>query len=408
MNESLGRQFLDRIASLDDKSPTYVSEFVACMLESGVAAHASDLHLQPTRDGVELRWRIDGVLQLVGRWPKSIAPNLVSRLKVLADLLTYRTEVPQEGRIQDAPSGVEMRLSTFPTLYGEKAVVRIFAGSESLQRFSDLGLPEDVGHVILRTLGETAGALFVTGPAGSGKTTTIYACLRELAARTAGSRCLATLEDPIESALPGVVQSQVNEAAGFDLATGLRSILRQDPEVLLVGEIRDRATAEGVFQASLTGHLVLTTFHAGTAAEAISRLGDMGIEPYLLRSAVLAILCQRLVRRLCTCATPTTDLEQRLGLPVERCWIANGCDRCWGTGYRNRKVLAELLAPGHGELGRAILSRSDSTRLEKLAVKTGMITRWQRAYAAVENGETSPAEVRRVLGLGNPDLESPL
>jgi type II secretory ATPase GspE/PulE/Tfp pilus assembly ATPase PilB-like protein len=326
-----------------------------------------------------------------------VSPNLLARLKVKAELLTYRTDVPQEGRIRDADD-VEMRVSTFPTLYGERAVVRFFAGSGRYQRLEDLGLPGDVLGPLRRLLEETSGAILATGPAGSGKTTTVYACLRELAARSAGQRSLVTLEDPIEVAVPGVAQSQVNPAAKLDLATGLRFLMRQDPEVIMVGEIRDRETAEAALQASLTGHLMLSTFHAGSAAEAIGRLSDMGIEPYLLRSGVLAILSQRLLRRLCSCARTSSSIEDRLGLPVETVRLPVGCEECGMTGYRGRFLLVEMLTPERTELGRAILSRSDAATLERLAVEAGMVSRWQRAYDAVRAGLTSPAEVRRVLG----------
>jgi type II secretory ATPase GspE/PulE/Tfp pilus assembly ATPase PilB-like protein len=251
-------------------------------------------------------------------------------------------------------------------------------------------------------LAETSGAILVTGPAGSGKTTTVYACMRELAAGcpagAAPPRSLASLEDPIEVAVPGVAQSQVHPAVGFDLATGLRFLMRQDPEVIMVGEIRDRATAEAAFQASLTGHLLLTTFHAGSAAEAIGRLSDLGIEPYLLRSGILAILSQRLARRLCRCARASDDPAARLGLPVQEFRLPVGCEACRGTGYEGRIVLVEMLRPQPTELGRAILSRSDAATLDRLAVQAGMVTRWQRACQAVRDGLTSPQEVRRVLG----------
>ena len=198
--------------------------------------------------------------------------------------------------------------------------------------------------------------------------------------------------------MPGVAQSQINPTAGFDYETGLRSLMRQDPEVIAVGEIRDRKTAETVFQASLTGHLVLTTFHAGSAAGAISRLADMGIEPYLLRTGILGILSQRLVRRLCECAEVCGAPEGHLGLDVEEAREPQGCDRCGGTGYQGRLVLAELLIPDLKETGRAILSRSDATEIEELAVKAGMVPRRRRACDAVNAGLTSPAEVRRVFG----------
>ena len=223
---------------------------------------ASDLHLQPTADGLELRFRIDGVLQPVGRIPAAVAGNVTARLKVLAELLTYRTDVPQEGRIRRPQDDVEMRVSSFPTLFGERIVVRFFAGAQRYQRLDDLGLPADVSAPLRQLLNETSGAILVTGPAGSGKTTTVYACLRELAASVTSAvearsqRSLVSLEDPIEVVVPGVAQSQVNPVAGFDLATGVRFLMRQDPEVIMVGEIRDRPTAEAAFQASLTGHLL--------------------------------------------------------------------------------------------------------------------------------------------------------
>jgi type II secretory ATPase GspE/PulE/Tfp pilus assembly ATPase PilB-like protein len=344
-----------------------------------------------------VQWRVDGVLHHVATLPANIAPNLVARLKVLADLLTYRADVPQEGRIRGLPGEVEMRVSTFPTLHGEKAVVRMFAAAGSYKRLDSLGFPEEILRTLARSLSETTGAILFTGPAGSGKTTTLYACLRELASTSEGRRSLTTLEDPIEVGIPGVSQSQVNPAAGFTLETGLRSLMRQDPEVIAVGEIRDRPTAEVAFQAALTGHLVMTTFHSGSAAGALGRLCDMGIEPYLLRSGILTVIFQRLVRTLCSCATVREDGDA-LGLSVQRSFAPRGCDACQGTGFRGRTVLAEMLDPSSPDLGRAVLARQDVAALEAAAVADGMRTRWDRAIDAVEQGVTTPAEVRRVLG----------
>jgi type II secretory ATPase GspE/PulE/Tfp pilus assembly ATPase PilB-like protein len=201
--------------------------------------------------------------------------------------------------------------------------------------------------------------------------------------------------------LEGVAQSQVNPQAGLDLSVGLRFLMRQDPEVIMVGEIRDRATAEAALQASLTGHLLLSTFHAGSAAEAIGRLTDMGIEPYVLRSGLLAVVNQRLARRLCECARKGNDPDASLGLPVQSFRLPGGCEACRGTGYRGRLLLIEMLALEPTDLRRAILERSDAGTLERLGVEAGMITRWQRACRAIEAGLTSPAEVRRVLGLSD-------
>jgi len=407
MNKSIRDLVQGLVAEFAVGDAEFASRVVERILAAAQDLDASDVHLQPAATGLEMKFRIDGVLQHAGTFPSAVGGNIIARLKVLAELLTYRTDVPQEGRIRTPLSDVEMRVSTFPTLYGERAVVRLFAGARRYQRLDDLGMPDDVLEPLRRLLGETSGAIIATGPAGCGKTTTLYACLRELAAPRAtgimpvppvAPRSLVSLEDPVEVAVPGVAQAQVNANVGLDLATGLRFLMRQDPEVIMVGEIRDRPTAEAAFQASLTGHLLLSTFHAGSAAEAISRLSDMGIEPYLLQSGVLAIISQRLVRRLCRCSRPSDDPALRLGLPVDQVRIPVGCDACGQTGYRGRAVLVEMLTPERTELGRAILSRSDSATLERLAIEAGMVTRWQRAYQAVREGITSPAEVRRVLG----------
>ena len=379
--------------------PQFATIVVDRLLQAGQDCGASDLHLQPTPEGLLLRFRLDGVLQPAGTLPSSVAANVVARLKVLAELLTYRTDVPQEGRIRAGRSDLEQRVSTFPTLHGERCVVRFFAGADRYQRLDDLGMPDEIVKSLRQKLAQTSGAILVTGPAGSGKTTTAYACLRELAQASGVVRSLVSMEDPIEVAVPGVAQSQVNPTVDLDLAKGLRFLMRQDPEVILVGEIRDRDTAEAALQASLTGHLLLSTFHAGSAAEAVGRLSDMGIEPYLLQSGVLAILSQRLLRRLCKCSRESDAIEARLGLPVQAVRVPVGCPECGETGYRGRFVLVEMLNAEPTELGRAILSRSDAATLQRLAVKAGMVTRWQHASRAVEAGLTSPAEVRRVLGV---------
>jgi type II secretory ATPase GspE/PulE/Tfp pilus assembly ATPase PilB-like protein len=344
----------------------------------------------------------------------------------MAELLTYQTDVPQEGRIrheepalgaQAAPvtslslalptspsPTVEMRVSTFPTLHGERAVVRLFASEGRYLHVSDLGLPDEIATSLTRLLNETSGAILLTGPAGSGKTTTAYACLREVVRASREQRSVVTLEDPIEVALPGVSQSQAQPAAGFTLATGLRSLMRQDPEVILVGEIRDSETVETVFQAALTGHLVVTTFHSGSAAGAISRLLDMGIEPFLITSGLRAVLHQRLVRRLCECASPISPSEGTtalLGLPVSRASRAVGCGRCRGAGYRGRLALAEMLPPLVGKMAQGVLESRQTADIARLASAAGMTSVFERACAAVTAGQTDPAEVRRVLGFSD-------
>lgn len=389
----------EQLRRLDPSNAEYATKFVDRLLAAARATSASDIHLQPTPQGLDVRWRLDGVLQPIGCFPRGEAADVVNRLKVLAELLTYRNDVPQEGRIRhQQPGHVEVRVSSFPTLHGERAVVRMFAALGDYLYVDSLGLPETTTERLRLLLRETAGALVISGPAGSGKTTTAYACLRDLVRAANHGRSIVSLEDPIEVAVDGVSQSQVNVAGDFDLATGLRSLMRQDPEVILVGEIRDRETAEATFQASLTGHLVISTFHAASAAGAISRLSDMGIEPYLLRSGILGILCQRLVRRLCDCKQPAAEEPAAMGLPATQGWTSVGCPQCLGSGYRGRLVLAEILESSATELGRAILSRDDSGQLEQLAIQAGMVPIRQRAVHAVQTGQTSALEVRRVLG----------
>ena len=379
------------LAGLDPNSARYAVQFVERLLAAACRIGASDIHLQPLASGLEVRWRIDGVLDALGVFPPGGETNIIARLKVLARLLTYRVDVPQEGRIAEPDQAVEMRVSTFPTLFGERAVVRLFAGESQFRRLNELGLPAEIERKLPQLLAETSGAILICGPAGSGKTTTAYACLREVVAQSAGSRSIATLEDPIESAIAGAAQSQINAGAGFDFAAGLRSLMRQDPEVILVGEIRDPTTAATAFQAALTGQLVLSTFHAGSATGAIGRLADMGIEPYILRSGVLAIICQRLVRRLCVCKRPIGDDAESLGLPARKGWSAVGCPDCNGTGYRGRAVLAELFsAVDKTELARAILSKSDAADLERLAVVGGMATRWNLRHGGGRSGHHQP------------------
>lgn len=386
----------EQLARLDPAAPDYASASIDALLAAACAAGASDVHLQPVEDGLELKFRVDGVLTSVMVFPAQVSGNLTARLKVLAGLLTYHTDRPQEGRLPREEG--EMRVCTFPTLHGERTVVRLFGGGRRYQYLDDLGLPGDELQRLRRLLAETSGAILVSGPAGSGKTTTVYAALREIARCDGQRRSLVSLEDPIEAAVAGVAQSQVHTLVGLDLAVGLRFLMRQDPEVIMVGEIRDRATAEAALQASLTGHLLLSTFHAGSAAETVGRLLDMGLEPYVLRSGLLAIVNQRLLRRLCCCAQRSDDPDARLGLAVGRVLQPRGCSQCGGSGYRGRFLLVEMLTLARHELTRAILARSETAVIERLAAESGMQTRWQRACRAVDEGLTCPAEVRRVLG----------
>ena len=352
------RDVLGKLEATDPRYATEVVDRVLAEAKDGCQRRALPARRRRAGAAVADRRR----LQPVALLPAKVAPNVVARLKVLAELLTYRTDVPQEGRIRGVPGEVEMRLCTFPTFFGEKAVVRMFAGPGRFLRLDDLGLPGEVRDELSHVLDETSGAIILAGPAGSGKTTTIYACLRELAARSRGERSLATLEDPIESVVPGVAQAQVNPAAGLTLESGLKSLLRQDPEVIAIGEIRDKATAEIALQAALTGHLILTTFHAGSACEVIGRLLDMGIEPYAIRSGLRAVVAQRLVRRLCDCAAaiePARRLPRPAGAPGQGPARLRGLprDRLPRPHRAGRDAPARIR-----RAGRAILARADVRR----------------------------------------------
>jgi type II secretory ATPase GspE/PulE/Tfp pilus assembly ATPase PilB-like protein len=358
-----------------------VSQLVNLILADAAARSASDVHFEPTPRALEVRYRLDGVLQPLAVLPRDLAANVVARLKVLAELLTYRTDIPQEGGVRSelpGPAG-EMRVSTFPTIQGEKAVVRLFAPGGQALELDQLGLPPDLLAALEALLRERSGAIFLTGPSGSGKTTTIYACLRRLV--RGGGRHLVTIEDPVEQVLEGVSQSQARPGTEFDFARGLRSLLRQDPEVIMIGEVRDPDTAAIAVQAALTGHLVFTTLHAGSACGVVSRLLDMGVEPYLLTSAIKGILNQRLVRRRCaSCPAPFA-----------------GCPRCSGSGYHGRLLLAEVLLPD-APLRQAILARADSTALEAAVAGSGRRTIWHAAADVVQAGLTTDQEMERVLG----------
>jgi type II secretory ATPase GspE/PulE/Tfp pilus assembly ATPase PilB-like protein len=338
---------------------------------------------------VEVRYRLDGVLQPVASLSRELAPNLVARLKVLAELLTYRLDVPQEGSIRQDQNrhGADMRVSTFPTIHGEKVVVRLFQTSAQTLDLGQLGLPPALQGGLTALLRERTGAIFLTGPSGSGKTTTIYACLRQLVRRDAGGRHIVTIEDPVEQVLEGISQAQARPGTEFDFARGLRSLLRQDPEVIMIGEVRDRETAATAIEAALTGHLVISTLHAGSACGVVGRLLEMGIEPYLLTSGLRGILNQRLVRRLCAACRQ----------PAGPAWRARGCEQCAGTGYQGRVLLAELLTLD-ASLRQAILERSDTTALEAAANRSGRETIWTTAERTVAEGLTTVAEIERVLG----------
>jgi len=273
-------------------------EIVARLLSTAHERGASDLHLDPTEDGITVSLRRDGVLSTLETLDADLGPNLVGRLKALADLLAYRTDVPQEGRIaaDRTEIGVEVRVATFPAIGGERVALRFDAPDGAPAEIADLGLPGDVADDLTRAVEQPEGLILLTGPSGSGKTTTLYSIVRHLAKLTP-RRSIVTVEDPVERRIAGVTQTEVNRPAGLDFARALRSLLRQDPDVILVGEIRDAETAAIALEAGLTGHLVASTIHAGTGRQVYARLLEMGTEPFVIATAVKGVLAQRLLRK---------------------------------------------------------------------------------------------------------------
>ena len=393
----------DRIDKLNEsESELKVSEIVEALLSEGIAHSASDVHLEPTAEGLLVRFRIDGVLQPVCRVSEALGPNVVARVKVMSDLLTYRTDVPQEGRIDGRRHGqhIDLRVATFPTIHGEKAVVRIFDPHQREFAIDHLGFPQEARDRLVAHMGRPQGVILLTGPSGSGKTTTIYAALRMLVESGAGTRNIVTVEDPVEYAIDGVTQTQINLPADLTFARALRSLLRQDPEVIMIGEIRDAETASIAIEAGLTGHLVISTIHSGTACGVFGRLLDMRVEPFLITSSVTLVVAQRLVRRLCdACKAQTTDesecggLRERVRGPVCQ---AVGCEQCFGTGYSGRTLLAEQLTVTDS-VKRLILDKTDIAAIEAAAVQAGMAPLLEHGIRLATDGTTSLAELRRVL-----------
>jgi type II secretory ATPase GspE/PulE/Tfp pilus assembly ATPase PilB-like protein len=377
-----------QLDALPSGGPERTGRLVDLILSDAARRFASDVHLEPTHRSVEVRFRLDGVLQPVASLSRELAPNLVARLKVLAELLTYRQDIPQEGAIRDAQerAGADMRVSTFPTIHGEKVVIRIFDPARPMQDLEQLGLPADQLACLTGMLRERTGAILFTGPSGSGKTTTIYACLRHLVKTGQGGRQIVSIEDPVEQVIEGVSQSQARPGSEFDFARALRSLVRQDPEVIMIGEVRDRETAGIAIEAALTGHLVISTLHAGSACGVVSRLLEMEVEPFLLTSGLKGLVNQRLIRRLCSNCRGVPDG----GEP---------CAGCAGTGYCGRLLLTEILTLD-APFRHAILARSDTQALEVATHFQMRTTIRSRALQVVADGLTTKEEVERVLGPG--------
>lgn len=353
-----------------------VIRLVDQLIAEGIQAGASDIHIEPEEQGVAVRHRIDGLLRQVRILPRTVAPSLVSRVKILSGLDIADRLRPQDGRARVAVRGmvVDLRVSTLPASHGEKIVVRVLDGSAGLRSLDSIGFTSADLRRIRGLLEQREGLVLVTGPTGSGKTTTLYAALREIQARGVN---VVTVEDPIEYRLPGIVQVQVHERAGLTFGAALRSIMRQDPDVILVGEIRDRETAEIAIQASLTGHLVLSTLHTNDAASAVTRLIDIGVAGYQIATAVKGVIAQRLVRRVC------------------RACAAAGCATCGGSGHRGRLAIAEILV-GSPEFERRVAAGASTEAIAEAARAAGCASLWESGLDLVRRGETTMDELRRV------------
>jgi len=373
----------------DDADAASITRLVDDLLGEGIAARASDIHIEPEERGIVVRHRIDGMLRMVRTLSRSVAPSLVSRLKIICGLDIADRLRPQDGRARVALNGVavDLRVSTLPASHGEKVAIRVLDGRSAVISLDGMGFLPDELERIERLLDAREGLILVTGPTGSGKTTTLYAVLRRLQQRGVN---IVTVEDPIEYRLPGIVQVQVNERAGLTFASALRSIMRQDPDVLLIGEIRDRETAEIAIQASLTGHLVLSTLHTNDAASAVTRLVDIGVAPYKIATAVKGVLAQRLLRRLCGCGSARERRERLVAEPAPLL-----CAECSGDGYKGRLAIVEILI-ATPEFERAVAAGEGAERLGEAARMSGMRSLWESGLAHVTEGHTSLVELQRM------------
>jgi type II secretory ATPase GspE/PulE/Tfp pilus assembly ATPase PilB-like protein/ActR/RegA family two-component response regulator len=391
----------DEIALSSDKAGERpIIRLVDHIIAQAVTQRASDIHIEAEEAGLVVRYRVDGVLKQTMTLPRAVAPPLVSRVKIISGLDIADRLRPQDGRARVSVNGarVDLRISTLPASNGEKVVLRVLDGRATPLALDGLGLTAHDFARVHQLANLREGIVLVTGPTGSGKTTTLYSTLRVIQGRGVN---IVTVEDPVEYKIPGIVQVQVNEKAGLTFAAALRSILRQDPDVVLIGEIRDRETATIATQASLTGHLVLSTLHTIDAATSVSRLLDIGIEPYKIAAALKGVVAQRLVRRLCnTCRAATSspvDERYRPWIPAGiELYRPVGCPDCGGTGYRGRLGITEVIIVD-GELERAISLGESAERISEVARAAGMRTLWESGVTHVLDGLTDLEELARVI-----------
>jgi len=388
---------------LDDTSEAPIIKLVNHIISQSIKARASDIHIEPYQHSFTVRYRVDGILYDLLTPPKWIQPALISRIKVVAKMNIAEKRLPQDGRfeVKIGDQNIDLRVSTIPTAFGERVVLRLLNKSGSLLEITDLGFNPARLKLIKNLVTSPNGIILVTGPTGSGKTTTLYAILQTI---NKANINIITIEDPVEYQIKGISQIQVNPKIDLTFARGLRSIVRQDPDVILIGEIRDMETAGIAVQSALTGHLVFSTLHTNDSASAITRLVDMGVEPFLISSSVLAVAAQRLVRVLCdNCKKayqPSTIYLKSIGVAPEhfnesRIYKAVGCERCISTGYKGRQGIFEIMVLNE-HLKGLILETFDSNRIKNEAVKQNMITLRQDGLERVLDGTTTMEEVLRV------------
>jgi general secretion pathway protein E len=386
---------------LDATDEAPIIRLVNSVLFQAVRQRASDIHFESFERGLVVRYRIDGVLYPVLTPPKRFQASIIARLKIMAGLNIAEKRLPQDGRfaIRTAGKDVDLRVSVLPTSHGERVVLRLLEKENRLLNLSEMGFSPERLAVIQQLIQLAHGILLVTGPTGSGKTTTLYAALSQI---NSPDKNIITVEDPVEYQLLGIGQMQVNPKINLTFAAGLRSILRQDPDVIMIGEIRDRETAEIAIHASLTGHLVFSTLHTNDAASAATRLIDMGIEPFLVASSVVAVLAQRLLRKICPDCRhpykPSVEELSRLGRdsgPTVTLYRGSGCPACSQTGYRGRTGIFELLVIDD-DIRRLIGAKADSAAIKQAAIAKGMVTLKQEGAARVAQGVTTTEEVMRI------------
>jgi type IV pilus assembly protein PilB len=382
-----------------------IIKLVNLLITQAVNDRASDIHIEPGEHGLRVRYRIDGVLHEVMNPPKSVQAGIASRLKIMAEINIAERRIPQDGRISITLQGksIDIRVATLPTVFGEKIVMRLLDKSSVMLQLSDLGfLPQNFQR-FQESYSKPYGAILVTGPTGSGKSTTLYATLNILNNTDVN---IITVEDPVEYRLPGVNQVQTNPKAGLSFASALRSILRSDPDIVLIGEIRDKETAQIAIEAALTGHLVLSTLHTNDAPSALTRLVEMGIEPFLVASSLDSVLAQRLARKLCSrCKEPYMPSEDELTAArfpfdaqeeLPKLYRPVGCTSCGNTGYRGRMAIHEVM-PVTEEIERMVAEHASAEAIGQVAREQGMITLRQDGMEKVRQGLTSIAEVLRVV-----------